>query len=496
MSKNVLFFYSLNVIESVNKPLHSHEQMQFGISYISSLLLKHGYQTKLIVLSRTTGKNNETIIDDYLKRFNPGLICFTAISTEFQFTQEIAQYIRSHYPDIYLIVGGPHVSLNPDDDLLSDFDALCVGEGEYPVLELISQLEQDKIPGGVPNLWIKHNSKIEKNPTRPFLQDLNSLPFPDREMWKEWIEEKPGSRYSVLLGRGCPFQCTYCCNHAIKGLAAGPYVRFRSPDNILKEIKEVIKISPTVKDFYLEVETFGVNKKWALELCSKFEDFNSTLSKPLSFGVNLRITPSAANEDFFIACKKSNFKYINIGIESGSERVRREILKRNYSNENIIDAVALAKKSGLRVNLYNMIGLPNETLADFKETIKVNRACLPDSYFLYMFYPYPGTRLHSLCKEQNLLKGPLDTKRERRTPSLDLPGFSKRQIQKNYIWFEYHIYKGHRPTYKLLIKVFAAKLRTKSFLYFQLRKLPRLAFFKWLRKILAVISLSVQQLFH
>jgi radical SAM superfamily enzyme YgiQ (UPF0313 family) len=340
------------------------------------------------------------------------------------------------------------------------------------------------LPSDIPNLWIKHGSEIEKNSPRPFLQDLDSLPFPDREIWQEWIEERQGSRYSVLLARGCPFQCTYCCNHALKKVALGAYVRFRSPDNIVKEIKEITNRSQSTKEIYLEVESFGINKEWAIELCSKLESFNKTLSHPLFFGANLRITPNADLENLFVACKKCNFRFINIGLESGSERVRREILKRNYSNEDIINAVVSARKHGLKIALFNMIGIPGETIGDFKETVKINRICLPDWHFTSIFFPYPGTDLYFLCKEQGLLKKPLDTEIERMKATLDLPGYTKKQIEKSYIWFDYYVYKGRKPIYKILGLVLKSKLRSKSYLNIFLKKLSRLIFFNWLRNVL------------
>ena len=476
----ILFINSLNVIKSARKPLDTQEQINFGISYISSFLKEHDHQTKLIVLSRVSGGKNGKIIDEYLNEFHPRLICFAAVSTEYQFIANIAKYIKGKYPDIYLLVGGPHVSLNPEEVLLDDFDALCIGEGENPTLELVSQLEKSVLPSGIPNLWIKHGSKIEKNSPRP-LQDLDSLPFPDREMWQEWMEERLGSRYSVLLGRGCPFKCTYCCNHAFKKLAPGAYVRFRSPDNIVKEIKEIATKFPTQKEIYLEVESFSINKEWAIELCSKLELFNKTLSQPLSFGVNIRITPNADLESIFVACKKSNFRFINIGLESGSERIRREILKRNYSNDDIIRAVSLARKHGLEIAFFNLIGIPGETISDFKETVEINRMCLPDWHLTYIFYPYPGTDLYFLCKEQGLIKEPLDTKMERMTATLDLPEFTKKQILKSYIWFDYYVYKGRKPIYKILARVLKTKLKSNSHLNIFLRRLTRIGFFNWLR---------------
>lgn len=491
---NVLFVQSILDVQSETKPLPTTSQMQCGISYISSLLRKHGHATRLFILSRAfSKKSNYKRIDGYLKKFHPRMICFTIISCEYRFIADIASCIKSSYPDIFLLAGGPHVSLNPDDVIAASFDAVCIGEGEYPTLELASQLEKGASPSGIPNLWIKRGSLIEKNQPRPFLRDLNSLPFPDRDMWQEWIEQPMGERFIVLAGRGCPFECTYCCNHALKRLADGPYVRFRSPDNIIEEIKEISSIFPTVKEIFLEVETIGVNLGWTLDLCSKLERLNMAREKPLYFGTNLRIMPYADLNSLFGALKKSNFKFINIGLESGSERVRREILNRHYSNRDIIDAVRLAKEHGLKIALFNMLGIPGETLDDFMETIEVNRACLPDMHFTAIFYPYPGTKLYSLCKEKGLLREIRDPGFvERRNAPLDLPGFSKRQIQKSYIWFNYNVYRGNQPIYKLLAHVLRAELERKSYLNYLYRSITRLGIFKGLKKSLEIYKTSFQ----
>jgi len=303
-------------------------------------------------------------------------------------------------------------------------------------------------------------------------------------MWQEWIEERPGSRYAVLVGRGCPFQCSYCSNHILKKLAPGSYVRFRSPENIVAEIKDIIARFPIRKrEIYLEIETFGVDKKWATDLCLELERFNKTLEQPFSFGANLRITPNDPDlENFFIILKKANFRFINIGLESGSERVRSEILRRNYSNEDISNAVNLARKHGLKVAFFNMIGIPGETLADFKETVKINRTCLPDWHLTSIFFPYPGTDVYSLCEKQGLLGKSSGPEMERMKATLDLPGFSKKQIQKSYIWFDYYVYKGLKPTYKILGRMVRAYLISKPYFVISWKKLLRLPFFRSLRE--------------
>lgn len=100
-------------------------------------------------------KGINDIENEYIKRFNPKLICFTTVSTEYQFIADIAKYIKNRYKDIYLLIGGPHVSLNPDDILSDGFDALCIGEGKHFTLELVSQLENIVIPHNTPICGLK-----------------------------------------------------------------------------------------------------------------------------------------------------------------------------------------------------------------------------------------------------------------------------------------------------------------------------------------------------
>ena len=481
---NILFIISVDDILTPQKPLRTPEQMQFGISYISALLQKAGPATRLVVLSRLLGNANEKMIGRAFSEFRPKLVCCTAVSTEYPFIAGMVWTIKKRYPDAYLMAGGPHVSLNPGWILEDGFDALCIGEGEYPTLELVSQLESGAQPSGIKNLWIKRGADTEKNETRPFLQDLDGLPFPDREMWKEWTGEESGVRYPVLLGRGCPFECTYCCNHALKKIARGPYVRFRSTENILKEIKGLISRSAAIRDVYLEIETIGADKTWALDLCEKLTGLNSTLEKPLTFGVNLRIAPSLDFAALFAAFEKSNFTVVNIGVESGSERVRREILNRHYPNKDIIDIVRLARKHKLKVNFYNLIGVPGETADDFKETIKINRECLPDKAYAHIFYPYPGTKLYDVCREKALMPDSVSTKLERCTAVLDLPGFSKKQIQDSFVWFDYDIYKGRRPMHKILAGVLVSKCRSNPLLHRIYRRFTYSVLCQCLRRVL------------
>ena len=452
---NIAFVFSSQNVFSPEKPLQYQEEMNFGISYISSLLKQHGHRTSLFVLTKDTQLDT---VRTFVRDFNPGVLCFSSVTSEFPFITRWIRKIKAEFPRLFLLGGGCHLSLNPDDGLQTELDALCIGEGEHPTLELVERLEGGRSPGGIENIWLKQNGKVERNRLRPFLEDIDALPFPDREMWRPWTLDL-NSRPAVLLGRGCPFQCTYCSNHALKKLAPGPYVRCRSADNIVAELEEIAARQPAVREVYFEVETFNVNLPWARELCRKLAVFNQRRTAPLEFGVNIRVTPNTDFGPLFAAMRGSRFTFINVGVESGSERVRREIMNRRYSNDDIIRTASLARENGLKVHFLNMIGLPTETEDDIRQTIAVNRVCQPDMWPSHsIFFPYPGTEIHRICREKGLLPERLDVERERSRAVLNLKGLSQRKLMHYFVWFDYYVYKGHRPLWKLLARCFVARL--------------------------------------
>ena len=233
---NILFVFSVFSLRKKQKPVLHYGNIQPGISYISACLKQKGYATDLVILNSGHPKKSASALEAAISAFKPDVLAFTAVFSEYDFVSAVARRVKHLHPHIFLLIGGPHVSLNTDG-VLDIFDALCIGEGEQPTLELVERLDAGKKPSGIKNLWFRDSDGvIEKNPIRPFQQDLDSLPWPDRDMWARWIAETPIQRLSLVMGRGCPFECTYCCNHALKKITDGNYVRLRSVENIIKEI--------------------------------------------------------------------------------------------------------------------------------------------------------------------------------------------------------------------------------------------------------------------
>lgn len=495
----ILFVYSLDHVISLEKPLFRLDQIQFGISYISSLLKKNNHETELVILSPFLEKESYTLIEDKIGEFSPGLICYTSVSSQYEFIKNIATQIKTEFPDMFQLIGGPHTSLNPDSVINDIFDAICIGEGEFPTLELVSALDKGSKPSGIENLWIKDGDSIEKNSTRSFIEELDDLPFPDRNIWLKWIEysKELGSKkdfISILLGRGCPFKCSFCSNHALKKVSKGKYVRYRSPENIIEEIISADKEFNDLETIYLEVETICLQNEWIYNLCKMLQNFNKNRENPVEFGTNLRITPNCDFDNIFNYMQKANFTFINIGLESGSEKIRKNILNRNYSNEDVIRTVKQAKNHGIKVNINNLIGIPGETPEDFKMTIDVNKECLPNEARLEVYHPYPGTDLYSYCIEHDLINKKINKKIvERRNSVLNLPGFPNRQIVKYYIYFQYMVYKGTKPTSSLILNIIDLKLNTMPYFKNFLLRVYRNRYFLPIRKIIKGTANSLKR---
>ncbi|MBF0216893.1 MAG: B12-binding domain-containing radical SAM protein [Candidatus Omnitrophica bacterium] len=475
---NALFVYSTYDVVSFRKPFLVPEEMHLGISYIAAVLKRAGHRVDLAVLSRMLGAGNERILDESVSRNSPAMILFTAVTSEYDLIKRMARYMRGKRNDIYLVIGGPHASLNPEEVIMDGFDAACVGEGEYPVLELAGELEKGKRPSGIRNFYFRDGSGVERNPTRPFLEDIDGLPFPRRDIWEGWIAEREAAYHTVLLARGCPFECTYCSNHALKGLAEGKYVRMRSAGNILTEISGLCERGPGIRNIYLEVETIGVNIAWMLDLCEKLRALNASRANALSFGTNLRVTPVLDTDLLFEAFGKSGFRVVNIGVESGSERVRKNILKRKYSNGDIIRTVKSARKYGIKINFYNLIGVPGETEDDIKKTIALNRECQPDKALTHIFAPYPGTALHRACEEKGILNKARSSGLERTSSTLELDGLSRGKIQKYFTLFDYYVYSGKRPMASIMAIVLVKYIRSKPLLHGLYRRITGLPWIK------------------
>lgn len=494
---NVTCIYTTDNYFSVKKPLNDLMGIHLGLAFVATALKKSGFTTRLLVL--TPRSPVESILEEHIQESRPLFFGLTAAATQYPFVLEVARKIKKIEPAMPVLLGGHHATLNPEEPLREkSIDAVCIGEGEEAAVEFAAALKENgTLPLKVKNLWVKNMStgKIIKNECRPYISPLDRLPFIDVDMWKEWVYE-PGSMMNVQVGRGCPNRCTYCSNHALARIAPGEYVRFRSPESVAGEIMEIIKHHPSVSSIYLRAETLSVDTDYTSSLCERLKALNRTLKKPLRFMLSL--SPGKhliRNERFLRSLKEANVATVCIGLESGSERLRTEVLRRpRYSNKDIITLCRKARDLGIRVSLCNLIGLPGERLSDFNKTVSCVRACRPFHAHLYIFYPYPGTDLFRKVQEMGLLQEKSSkTVTERRIARYSLPGFSKLRIQLEYFLFSCRVFKGRMPFYKIAGRV----LREIAFLHPGVNAFIRKVIHqRWLRNLTGRITTDPKKAFY
>jgi anaerobic magnesium-protoporphyrin IX monomethyl ester cyclase len=401
-----------------------------GLGYISSVLRQGGHETTLAYLQREP--EQETFLQQ-LADLAPDVVAFSATTHQYPYVETCAGWIKENLTQLVTVVGGIHATLAPEKVIANpNIDVVCVGEGEYPLLELADALQDGRTYDNIANLWVRRNGQVIRNALRPLIADLDVLPYPDRPLFgfTEILAANEGW-VDMMAGRGCPYGCSYCCNPALrqrfKGL--GKYVRFRSPDNILAEVRTLASSYP-INTLNFQDDVFTLDREWTLQFCHAYgQEFE------FPFWINTRVERSN-DEELVAALAHAGCRGIRIGLESGNEQLRAEILKRSMSNEEIRQAFALARKYGLETCTCNMLGIPGETAAMIEETIALNRELEPRDFQFSVFYPYPMTELYDLSVREGLIAGDecLPSYYERRSV-LRLPTLSQQELQKGYDHF-------------------------------------------------------------
>ncbi len=373
-----------------------HEAISFGIATLSAYLRKMGHEIHL--MDYTWGGK----IDDCVKKVKESktdLVGFSVRSGVFRFCVRLAKELRSNF-DIPIIFGGVHPTVAPEECIAEEsVDMICIGEGELALAELLNKMDKGVEIRDTGNLWFKKRGEIIRNPVRPLIKDLDKLPIIDRELFKyETYCEANAGTADIIVSRGCPFSCTYCINPFLSKLYGNSYrhLRYHSVDYVLGEISSLVENYP-VKSIFFRDDIFPPSTIWLREFAEKYpKNFNI----PFLCGTRVELV----TREVCTLLKNANCFYLGIGIESGSEKIRREVLNRPMTNQQIVDAFRTAKEAGLNVGSFNMVGLPLETKKEMQETVALNRKVKPDLLAVSIFTPYPGTELQKWCKQRGWIK--------------------------------------------------------------------------------------------
>ncbi len=369
-----------------------------GLGYLASYLKLKGYTDITVKLSAFD--SGDDIIKDAVKS---DIVGITATSSMMTHGKQLASEIKKRNQNTIVIFGGVHPTACPDTTAEdNNIDIVCRGEGEETMYDVAAAVEQDKPFADIPGISFKSDGKIIHNKVRTLGDDLDKLPYPDRDLIRQKIFSarflKSYGRRSAFVfgGRGCPYKCSYCATDSVWSRQ----VRLRSPQNIIGEIEALIKMYD-VNYINFADDTFTINKNHVFELCDLMK------MNKLSIEWSCNVHPRTADKQLFQEMKNAGCTEIWVGVESGSQKILDE-LKRNYTLEEVKELFAFAKEVGLKRQAYIMVGTPGES----KETLKQTEAFIdkikPDIVFPSLFVPVPGSELYRKAKETGYVYDAMD----------------------------------------------------------------------------------------
>lgn len=369
-----------------------------GIMVLSSVLKAAGHEVELAVAS-----HGDPLA--VARGFRPDVAAFSVITGSQRYYLDLNRRLKAELPGMFSVFGGPHPTFFPEMVQEEGVDGLCRGEGEEAFVALLDGLAQ----GGreavldLANWSFRQDGQVIGNPVRPYLEDLDALPFPDRALVYERDPITARSKIKhFLAGRGCPYNCTYCFNHALSELYRGKGRRFRlrSVQNVIDEVRWVGDHYPLEFVVFVD-DTFVLSPDWLAEFAAEYPR-----QVGLPFFCNTRANLVTAEQVRLL--KEAGCHSVSMGVEAGNDRIRNELLKRHMSKEQILEAARLIHEGGLRLTTTNMIGLPSTTLEDDFETLDLNARLRPAYAHAFIFQPYPRTELGEFTREQGWMVGTFD----------------------------------------------------------------------------------------
>ncbi len=365
-----------------------------GIMYLSTALKLAGHQTDIV-------KADIENVEDKIKDFSPNIVAYSIITGDHKYFRNLNLKLKEKF-NFIAVFGGSHPTFFNEFINEQGVDIICIGEGDEAMVDLANRIREGKDFSDIPNLWVKKQGIIIKNPVR-CLTDVNLIDFPDRELIYTKYPKSYHNPIKNFIGtRGCPYNCSYCYNHSLKEIYQnkGQYVRLRAVDNLIEEIRQVKNKYP-LKMLYFQDDTFGTQMAWLEEFCQKY---------PQSIGLPFHCHTRAnlVNEKAIDLLKKAGCSGVTFAIETANDYLRNELLGRNMSREEIIKAAKIIKKAGLKLRIFNMLGIPQGSLSDDFETLKLNILCQPDLGWSTIYQPYPKTKLGDLAIKLGLYDGNYD----------------------------------------------------------------------------------------
>jgi radical SAM superfamily enzyme YgiQ (UPF0313 family) len=364
-----------------------------GIGYLAAIVEKNDVKCSIIDANILQLK-----IDDILKQLkdkNPKIVGISVNLYSLQVSLKLTEAIKKQMHEVVVIWGGPTPTSSPEKIMQdSSADAICIGESEETIDEIIKNYKRQKhLFKDTAGVIYRDTKSIIKNPERMFIKDIDSIPFPayhlfpDLRLYKSRSIKKPVA--PLLTSRGCPFQCVYCSKDVFKNVC-----RMRSPENVIAEIDMLVK-RYGVKQIDILDDNFTINKARTEKILDLLIDRNYDLHINLQTGIRTE----SIDQNIIDKMKKAKIFKIPFGVESGDPAILQKIRKHLDLNR-VLHVAKMAKRAGMKVYGFFMIGLPGDTAESMQKTIDFAIKMDPNVANFCITIPFPGTPLYDLVKKE------------------------------------------------------------------------------------------------
>lgn len=373
------------------------ETVSFGVEHLSSYLKHHGHEVLLLFdpnlgdripsrifpLLKRINADEENI--EKLKEFAPDLIGFSVVTSHYQWALRVSRKIKGAMPSVPIIFGGVHPTLVPDEVIKEDsVDMICLGQGEEALLELANTLGEERANFTIRNIWFKENGKIYRNDLRRLNSDIDKYPFMDKGIFLEHIPRSDVQKQLLYpTSRGCPFRCTFCCNEQMWKIyiGKGKWLRQLSPKRAVEELI-FLKSEIRMKSIFFVDDVFTISTGW-------LEEFVPEYIKHIGLPFGCYSHVNLLDERKIELLKKGGCFQIRLGIQSASESMRKNILKRPEKTADIIRVVKLIKKTDMQFTVDHILNLPYDTHGNIIEAVKLYTTIRPSIINCYRLVYFP-----------------------------------------------------------------------------------------------------------
>jgi anaerobic magnesium-protoporphyrin IX monomethyl ester cyclase len=396
-----------------------------GLRYLSSYLKTAGHEVTLLLMSsrRDTARPDYTpaVLADYVDQLRSAdLIGLSLMTNTFHRAVALTETIRAAGLRAPVIWGGTHPTVAPEESL-EHADVICIGEGEEPLLQLVEHIGRGQDPTHLGSLWFRAggpfgNRATVRNAIAPLPADLDALPLPDWELDTHWVVGRDGlvrarpdnlrgalDTLRMITARGCPYHCAFCNNAALRNVhkQAGRWVRLRSLDHVLGEIRHALASFPTIRSVNFVDDLFLVRGE------EELEEFATRYTAEFDRPLQLDAFPNTVTERKVAALARLPIELVSLGIESASADTLERIYQRPSPPARIAAAIDLLHRHRIRTEYHYIVSNPYEPEANVIETLRLaatyHRGPSVLRVFPLMFYP--GTPLYEQARRDGRIAG-------------------------------------------------------------------------------------------